>query len=987
MALPGIRRAASASAALMLTLGLAALAALPAPARSAPERQFVPPDELPHYPPERGYDLRHLRLELSFDFRGRTVAGTAVNTVVPLLSGTRSLTFHAAELAVTRVRLAGGGAELPFAIDARAQTLVVRLDRAYGPDDRLEVAIDYSAHPRAGLYFVGPDEAYPGKPHELFSQGEAKLNRYWFPSWDEPDPRATSELLATVERPYEVIGNGHLVEVLERADGRRTFHWRMEQPHSTYLVSVVAGEFSRQVDHWRGIPIESYVPRELAEIAPLAFAPTADMMDYFSTVTGRPYPYPRYAQVAVYDFINGGQENITATTLTTAILRDRRATADSTSETVVAHELAHQWFGDLITCRSWDHAWLNEGFASYFETLYRGHAGGEDEMALELDSFRRAYFGDDRDSYRRPMVTRRFPDADSIFDTVTYQKGALVLHMAHYLMGEEGWWKGIRLYVERRAGKTVTTQDLETDLEDASGVALGPLFDQYVYGAGHPELTVRWEYQAATGMVRLSVRQDQKIEEQTGLFSFPLEVALVGAGGARIERVPLRAETAQDLYVASAEPPRTVVVDPRGALIARFEIDKPDSEWIAQLAAGLPLAARLQAIRALGAGASPEGVEALGRVLGGKAFHGERAEAARALGEAGGAAALGALVSAVADPEPRVRAAVFTALGKFPDHPELIARLARALAGDESYGVRAAAAGALGRFERQGGDVATPLLAALGQPSFRERVRRAALGSLARLDNAEGYARAQQLLHYGNPPDSRLGALLALGTFATRSHDARRKEEARKAIEGCLGDRDYFIRLAAGGTLGEIGDPASIPALLRSARNEPESRQRRNREQAIRAIEDQQAESRLAGQATGEGRAGEGPVREARTGEGRSGEGRRGAGRPGAGQGGASRSGAAQAGTEPSAQGGSAVGIEDRLRQLERAREVLEEQVRELRQAPSGSGSTPAVPGGERPSAGAPAAPGAERPSAGAQADPGDPGSSGEAVKPPPLGR
>ncbi|PYQ62863.1 MAG: hypothetical protein DMF53_12075, partial [Acidobacteria bacterium] len=451
----------------MLASSLLLILAAAVPGRAAP-RDFAPEGTPARYMPTRQYDLQHLRLDLAFDWDARSVAGTATNTLVPLLPGVDSLVLYAAGLEVRKVRV--NGAERPFTLDPEAQTLTVRLDRGYGPQDRLEVAVDYSAHPQAGLYFVGPDRGYPNKPRQIWSQGEADLNRFWFPSWDYPNDRTTTEMVATVKRPLMVVGNGKLLEVTDQPDGRRTYHWRMDVPHSTYLVSVAVGDFMRVADTWRDIPVEYYVPSGTDEAtARRSFGDTPKILEFFSQVTGRPYPYAKYAQSAVVDFMWGGEENISATTQTASALHDARAEADHSSEGLVAHETAHQWFGDLITCEDWSNAWLNEGFADYFTALYKRHAHGEDAFAWEMDDLRSSYLREAERAYQRPIVTRRYADPFDMFDRHTYEKGALVLHMIHYLLGEEGWSRGIRAYVERFAGQTVTTADLQDALEKATG--------------------------------------------------------------------------------------------------------------------------------------------------------------------------------------------------------------------------------------------------------------------------------------------------------------------------------------------------------------------------------------------------------------------------------------------------------------------------------------------------------------------------------------
>jgi len=814
------------AASLFLTLTTAA-AGFSAPSSFAPEGTPV------HYMPTRQYDLQHLRLDLAFDWDAKSVAGTATHTLAPLLPGVDSLAFNAAGLDVRNVRV--NGAERPFSLDPQAETLAVKLDRGYGPQDRLEVAIDYSARPKGGLYFVGPDAGYPKKPRQIYSQGEPDLNRHWFPTWDYPNDRTTTEMIATVKRPLAVVGNGKLLEVTDRPDGRRTYHWRMDVPHTTYLISVAICDFTKVVDTWRGIPVEYHVPPGTDEATTRrSFGDTPKILEFYSQATGRPYPYAKYAQSAVIDYMWGGMENISATTQTARTLHDARAEVDSPSEGLVAHETAHQWFGDLLTCEDWSNTWLNEGFADYFTALYVRSAHGDDEFAWEVEDLRRSYFREAEKNYRRPIVDRRYADPIDMFDSHSYSKGALVLHTLHYLLGEEGWSKGVRSYVERFAGQTVTTSDLQDAMETATGVSLGPLFEQYVYGAGHPELKVKWDYQPETRQVHLEIRQTQKLDGQTGLFSFPLEVALVGERETVARRVPVAARDFQDLYIPSDERPRTVVLDPEGWILETVDFIKPAAEWAVQLTASKPLAARIEAIRALGDLGGDEAVAALGRALREEPFHGAREEAAKALGKIAKDPALEPLRGGLADKDSRVRTAVLEALGAFPDHRELIPILRRALETDDSYAARAAAAGALGEFKKRRDEAAPALIAALSQESFREQVRGAAIQSLAKVDPARAWDHAVRLAKYGAPIDSRSSALDALVTI--QKEDSHRRDEVRKILEGYLDDPYYSLRENAYRRLGELGDPAAIPAIEHRARLEVEGRQRRNAGKAIEKI-------------------------------------------------------------------------------------------------------------------------------------------------------
>jgi aminopeptidase N len=840
------RRGAPLLAALFLCCIAGAIAAPPAAAQTG----FAPAGQPPQYAPEHSYDLQNVRLELAFDLDAGTVAGTATNTVVPLLPGVDTLVFHAAELAVQRVHLAGpagatGGPDLPFSLDPEARTLTVQLGRAYGPQDRLDVAIDYSAKPRAGLYFVRPDKGYPSKPRQVFSQGEPDLNRYWFPTWDYPNDRATSEMLATVKSAYEVVGNGKRLEVLDRPDGRRTFHWKMEVPHPTYLISVVIGEFVRTADQWQDIPVTYYVPRELAADARRSFGETPAMIDFFSQATGRPYPYPQYAQTTVYDYMWGGMENISATTLTVRTLHDERAEPGYSSVGLVAHEAAHQWFGDLITCQDWAHVWLNEGFADYFEILYQRHAHGEDEADYVVDEGRNNYLKEAKNEYRRPIVTYRYPDPIALFDSHSYEKGAQVLHMVRFLLGEEGWWKGIREYVRRHAAQSITTEELVTALEESSGVSVRPLFDQYVFGAGHPELALRWDYQPDRRMVHLEVRQTQERNDQVGFFSFPVEIALVGEAGekAAVQRLPVLAKEVQDLYIPADRRPRTVVFDPKGWILKSVDFDKPAAEWIVQLDTAETLLAKLEAERALGKLGGGEAVAALGRALREAPFHGVRTVAAESLAEIGTEAALAALRPGTQDRDARVRTAAYKGLGSFPGEPDLGPVLRKALETDASYHARAGAAEALARVQGDRTQAIQALTRALAQGGYEETVPAAAVQALADLDAPQAFEQAVRLSRYGAPRGSRDEALKALVTAATASQEAKKREEARKVLEGYLNDPDYLFRSDVFEALGDLGDPAAVPALERSARGEADVQQRLHARAAIDKLQKAQTAS------------------------------------------------------------------------------------------------------------------------------------------------
>ncbi len=469
---------------------------------AAAQRPFALPGDQPHYARDRAVDVRHITLEIAIDPKAKRIEGTARHTFAPINDGLTQLEFDAVEMEIGAVRLEGS--DLPFSYDGAR--LRIDLGGPRNAGEELTVAIAYSAEPRRGLYFVGPDEGYPDKPLQVWSQGQDEDSRHWFPCFDFPNQLATSEVLVTVPDPLTAVSNGELVSVEER-DGLRTYHWRQSTPHVAYLLSVAAGDFAEIIDQVDGVPVQYYLPKGREEDGRRALGRTPEMVRFFSERIGIPYPYAKYAQVVVNDFIFGGMENVSATTLTDSILQDERAHPDyvDAGDGLVAHELAHQWFGDLLTCRDWAHGWLNEGFATYFDALFTEHHYGVDEFRYQMRRNAEIYLRDDAQRYRRPIVSHTYNEPIDLFDRQFYEKGGWVLHMLRFELGDDLFWKAIRHYTAKHRGANVTTPDLQRAIEEATGRNLDAFFEQWVYGAGHPALTVSHEWDDSTKQAKLTV--------------------------------------------------------------------------------------------------------------------------------------------------------------------------------------------------------------------------------------------------------------------------------------------------------------------------------------------------------------------------------------------------------------------------------------------------------------------------------------------------
>jgi aminopeptidase N len=402
-------------------------------------REFAFPGTRPRFAPDRVVDVEHISLVLDVDPNKRTVSGTATLRAMVIAPTTKVVELDAVELTIDKVTAGGKG--VPFRHDGRR--LRVELASALATGAELTLVIDYKGAPRRGLYFVGPDEGYPDKPLQVWTQGQDEDSRYWFPCFDAPSEKATSEVKVTVPASMFALSNGTLVSD-KTSGGKRTLHWRLEVPHSCYLITLAVGDFGTVETKWHDLPVVYHVARGREEAAERTLARTPQMLELFSQKFGVPYPYPRYAQVFVADFIFGGMENTSATTLTDTVLMDERATIDYDIDSLVAHELAHQWFGDLVTCRDWGEGWLNEGFATYAEYIWREHHEGRDAADLELEEWADQYFGEDAGRYRRTIATKLYDEPIDIFDHHLYEKGGRVLHMLRNVLGDELFYKVAR---------------------------------------------------------------------------------------------------------------------------------------------------------------------------------------------------------------------------------------------------------------------------------------------------------------------------------------------------------------------------------------------------------------------------------------------------------------------------------------------------------------------------------------------------------------
>ncbi|MBZ5634101.1 MAG: HEAT repeat domain-containing protein, partial [Acidobacteriia bacterium] len=728
---------------------------------------------------------------------------------------------------------------LPFSYDGRK--LVVRLDRPLRSGEEVLVAIEYEGHPRRGMYFIGPDAAHPDKPQEIWTQGEDEDSRYWFPCYDYPNDKASSEVVATVPSHFVAVSNGKLLGVQDDpAGGTRTYHWRQDIPHSAYLVTLAIGGYVEIADTYDGVPVPYYVQPGREEDARRAFGNTPRMLAFFSESIGVPYPYDKYAQVAVTDFIFGGMENTSATTQTAETLHDARAHLDFSSDPLVAHELAHQWWGDLLTCRDWAHGWLNEGFATYFEALWMEHDKGDAEFRYALHQDAHEYLEEDGQEYRRPIVCNVYREPIELFDRHLYQKGGWVLHMLRFVLGDTLFWKALQQYCRQHRGQNVVTADLQHAIEKATGQNLDWFFDKWVYKAGHPELEVSYRWDETDKLAHVTVKQRQDTQAPPAgeafsapVFRLPVVIDFEVDGGRRDFRVTLDAPM-QTFHFPLAGRPTMVRFDPGNWVLKTLEFDPGNDLLLRQLQQDDQVMGRIFAAQGLAKKGDAQAVAALRSALLQDPFWGVQAEVAAALGRVRSSAALDALLEGLAVPHPKARRAVVKALGEFRDERAAAALHDVLSRGDASYFVEGQAAAALGKTKSPRAYEA--LVAALERGSYLETIRGQAFEGLAELKDARAIDVAKAWSAYGRPTRARAAAINCLGKLGD-AHDTR-KSEIVEFLGSLTADPEFRVRLSLPAAFETLKSVDALPHLQRLAEQELDGRIRRLARRAIESIKD-----------------------------------------------------------------------------------------------------------------------------------------------------
>ncbi len=535
-------------------------------------------------------DILNTKLEISFNWDSAFVIGKAYIMAKPYAAVSDQIVLNAVGFRVNDVSLvrnkinSSEQQQLPLNYSYNGNELTIQLDKRYSPQEDFTILIDYVAMPdklkvgvdigtsdSRGLYFVNPRGRDKNRPVQVWSQGETDYNSTWFPTINGPQEKMSQQISITVPDKMKTLSNGKLDFSINNSNGTRTDTWKQEKQHSTYLTMIAAGDFSITKDVWRGKEVSYFMEPEFASNAERIFGKTPQMMEFFSEKLGIDFPWDKYSQIVVRDFVSGAMENTSATVFFDKMNMDEGQLLDENYESIISHELFHQWFGDLVTCKSWGNLALNESFASYGEYLWNEFKYGRDFADYEGMKQQQTYLINPKNS-TKSLIRNDYPNPDDMFDNVTYEKGSRVLHMLRKTIGDEAFFKGLTLYLNRFAYKTADVQDLRKAFEDVSREDLKWFFDQWFLSPGHPQITIQTKYDAVARRAIINLQQMQDLAKMP-LYKLPLAVDIYYAG--KVERKEITFDKKQQTFSFPVDSePDLINVDAEKYLLAEKSEDK-----------------------------------------------------------------------------------------------------------------------------------------------------------------------------------------------------------------------------------------------------------------------------------------------------------------------------------------------------------------------------------------------------------------------------
>jgi len=555
------------------------------------------------------FDLLHTKLDVKFNWEKAYLYGKAELTLKPYFHANNTLALNARGFDINKVQLVGEeNIDLKYNYDGLM--LIVDLDKEYTRNDTLKLFVDYTAKPDEltlggsdaissdkGLYFINPRGEEKDKPQQIWTQGETQSNSAWFPTIDSPNERCTGEIAITVEDKYKTLSNGILNLQTINADGTRTDYWEMDQPHAPYLFMMAIGEFSVTKETWNGIDVDYYLEKDYAPYANDIFGLTTEMLEFYSKRIGVTYPWKKYSQIVVRDYVSGAMENTTAVIHGEFVQQTKRELIDgSAGEDVIAHELFHHWFGDLVTCESWSNLPLNESFATYGEYLWNEYKYGLDKADYGLRNDLSSYLQQAQEN-QVDMIRFDYEAREDMFDAHSYQKGGRILHMLRNYLGDDAFFESLKHYLNTNKFTDVEMHELRIACEDVSGEDLNWFFNQWFYASGHPMLNINYEYNDSLKIQNIYISQEQNFNT-TPLYKLPIAIDIYVEG--KVERKDVIIDKASNVFSYEiSSKPDLVNVDGDKMLLCEKVDSHTYEEWAFMYANAPKYLDRYEAIKNL----------------------------------------------------------------------------------------------------------------------------------------------------------------------------------------------------------------------------------------------------------------------------------------------------------------------------------------------------------------------------------------------------
>ncbi|OHB60224.1 MAG: hypothetical protein A2168_00665 [Planctomycetes bacterium RBG_13_50_24] len=780
----------------------------------------------PQYAPDREADILHITIDVTPDFKNRTIAGTTTIKFAPISKPLTEFRLNAVDLDVSSVT---SSAKIE-GYSVTDEAITITFEPAVPVGAETTVTVVYRAEPKKGLYFRTPEMGYREGDTHLYTQGETHEAPHWYPNYDYPNERSTSEVICRVPEEMMVISNGRLVsEQMDSNSGLKVVRWLQDKPHVNYLIALVAGNLGKIESKYRDIPIAFYTPASQIKYAENSFKDTADMLEFYEQEIGVPYPWDKYNQAACEDF-GGGMENTSLTILGTGTLFTDETENIRSSQGLVAHELVHQWFGDYVTCKDWSHLWLNEGFATYYEDLYDGYKNGRDSMLAGLYGTA-SYLLRDRPEHK-PIVYRSYKDSWEQFDYRTYGKAGWVLHMLRTELGEEMFRKCVKTYLERHALSSVVTEDFRSVIEELTGRSYDRFFDQWIYHGRHPDLTVSYNWLEKDKLAKISIEQTQEVTENVLLFNFRTKVRFI-IKDELIDREIVVDGKQHDFYFRLPDEPNIVRFDPDYGLLANIKFDKPMEMLYEQLENHKDVIGQLRALEAFKEKKDKKTVEKLKDVLNNDPFYAVRRNASSALREIHTAEAFEALADSLVQDDARVRQQVVRDISGFY-RSETLTLLKRTIRNEKNPAILEVAIRNLGLYQHK--STRRLLLKYLQSVSFRNELATAAIEAIRMLNEPFFIVPLQRVLDEREMDFRSWDFTRGLNALAHISRNEDDKTKVCNFLAGYVNHPKDSIQAGAIGALGTLGDPRAIPIVETFSSDEPDNNIERAAEKALKEL-------------------------------------------------------------------------------------------------------------------------------------------------------